>query len=140
MNNRAGLSRAESRQTRVLAEALLARMDRVPGLSEPALIGKLKRLTEAERSIVLARPNGHEIVTVEDNPTRLRALDQAWTLRQAYPAAQLEVSGRIRVEQLHQIALGVAHLSVPQLRALLAEPEAGPVIDGAAEAIERSET
>ena len=78
-----------------------------------------------ERSIVLARPNGHEIVTVEDNPTRLRALDQAWTLRQAYPAAQLEVSGRIRVEQLHQIALGVAHLSVPQLRALLAEPEAG---------------
>ena len=128
MNNQPVATRAD----RALRAGIAARMDAIQSLQEDVLLGQLSALTMADRTVLAAR-NGRftDERKVEDNVTRLKALELALQLRNAFPAKQLEVTGQVRVEQLYELAVRMETLPIAQLRELAGVVDA-VVVEGQA--------
>lgn len=66
------------------------------GLSDSKLAQKFKALLDAKRPVVI----NNEIVDTEDSPTQLRTAVEVCKLKNSYPAEQVEVSGKLSLEQI----------------------------------------
>lgn len=127
MNNRPPAVPARESRFRAIADAVVSRMDRTKGLEEPALLKQLVKQLGATKALV-ATWEGRitEVRYVPDNSARHRALDTAFTLRGAYPATKIDVTAKVRVEEVAVLvqAAGLDRLTPDQLRAAISELDA----------------
>lgn len=110
-----------------MRQSIAARMTQIPGLAESALLIRLAGLTHAMRSVVVPTLGGdHQVIEVPDERVSLSAVREALVLHNVYPARQIDISGQIRVEQLHELSERMAKaLTKAELREL-----AGLTVEG----------
>lgn len=79
----------------IVQTAMQAALEKA-GLSDSRLAKKFSELLDAKRKAEL----GKEIVDVDDSPTQLKTAVEVCKLKNSYPAEQVEVSGKLSLEQI----------------------------------------
>jgi hypothetical protein len=99
----------------VVRRSIADAMDNFPGLRESGLLEFLEAKLRAKRKVFAV--NGGVFTDereVDDHVTQIRAINMALTLRNAYPAKQLDVGVQVSVEQLPDLS----HLPTRELMKL----------------------
>lgn len=79
----------------VIQTAMQAALEKA-GLSDSRLAKKFSELLDATRKAEL----GKEIIDVDDSPTQLKTAIEVCKLKNSYPAEQVELSGKLSLEQI----------------------------------------
>ena len=103
--------------TKILVSRLVAKMDTIDGLTEIALLDRLSHLAHMATKRAIVYKDGHEVLRteIEEPAVQLAATKEALQLRAAYPAKQVELTGSIKVEELHELAVRFEELPADRL-------------------------